>query len=105
MVFGFFAVIGIGHIASFASQSHGDGRYQRNTFVSRAEQHVEVDVLGQQCIGIAVGDSRHAAAVADQAQVKEVGANAARFELEFTEFEYFTVKRELQEVLLMAEHN
>ena len=88
VVFGFFAVVGKRHVAAQARQFDRHGRAQRDAFVRRAKNHVELDAAGHQSFCIELRESAEFGAIVKQARVEKVGAHAAGFGFEFTKAQH-----------------
>jgi hypothetical protein len=88
VVFGFFAVVGKGHIPAQAGQLDGHGRTERNAFVRRTKNHVELDTTVDQCFCIELGQLAQLGAVVKQACIEKVRAHAAGFGFELAKAQH-----------------
>ena len=99
MVFGFFAVVGKGHVLAQAGQLNGHGHPERDALVGRAENHVELDAAGDEGLCIELRELAQLGPVIKQACVEKIRRQAAGLGLELTEAQHAGLDRELHEVL------
>ena len=99
VVFGFFAVIGEGHIFAQARQLHRHCGTQGDAFVGGAKDHVELNAALKQALCVKVGQLPKLGAVVKQTSVEKVRAHAARFGFELAKFEHATIERKLHKCL------
>src|SRR5690606_25256937 len=73
------------------------GGDERDAFVRRTEQHIELDARLLNCIGIVATELRERASGVEQACVEEVGAETPGLELELAEAEHAKIEAEVDE--------
>ena len=102
---GFFAVETPWHVAIMVlGQSDGGGRGQRDTFVSRAKQHVESNAAVNDGGGIEAPQLSQRGASVEQAGIEEVGAGAPGLQGELTEAQNAAINGKTDKVALIRLH-
>ena len=106
VILGLLAVEAPGHVhVVLLHQLHRGGRGDGDPLVGRAKQHVEFDAGIHQGGGIEAAEAGQIAAAVEQAGVEEVGALAAGFQGELTEFENLFLQGELDKLTLVGFHS
>ena len=98
VILGLLAVECIGHVAVVVHRE-GDGgrRGERDAFVGRPEDHVELDAGAGNGRRVTPAQDGRRLAVAEQSGVEEVGAFAAGFQLEMAEAQRLARQGEVDE--------
>ena len=105
MIFGLFAVEGIRLIDTMIDrQGLSDRCYQRDTFIRRTEQHVVVDVVFDDGLGITAAEFCQGVAAIEQPGIEEVGADSTRLKGELTKTEHLVLDCQLDETFLVFLH-
>src|SRR5262249_19674716 len=98
VVLRFFAIEAPRHIAAVLVRERDSGRaHERDAFVGRAEQHIELEVraLDGSCVELAeLGESPSRI---EEPRVEEVGTRAAGLELELAEAQHAEFEAEIDE--------
>lgn len=104
--FRLFTVEAVRHVAVVMfGQRDGGGGGDRNAFIRRAEQQIEVNAGIYQRFSIKTPQQRKVAPGIEQAGVEEIWAGTAGFQGELAEFQYLLVKRKLDKLALVGFHH
>ena len=106
MRFRLFAVEAIGNVeVVLVSQRNSGGRCQRDSFIGRSKQDIELYSGIDDGLGIKSPQTCQVPTGIEQARIKEIRAYAARLEGELAETQYTCFDRKLQKVFLVLLHN
>ena len=99
MIFGFLAVEGERIVPAVLGEGDGNRSDQRDAFVSRAEQHVELDVARFGGFCVEFGQTSELIAIVEQACIEKVRRQPTSLGLEFAEAQNLAAHSEFNEIL------